>query len=85
MNFRGDEGMSNIQKCYTDKVKVDAEKTACFCLTYAEWNKLKKKVDAEFDNGFGSYKECRFYVFPKELDFECHCILNRERNAQRGG
>lgn len=71
--------MSDTQKCYTDKVSSKYEKTAFFSLSYREWNKLKRKVEKEFNNEYGSYEECRFYVLPGMLDFECHCALNRKR------
>lgn len=56
-------------------------------LSKRQWNSLKKKIDKEFDNDYGSYMEVRISAdsngkennLNRQIDVEGHCILDRKR------
>ena len=60
---------------------IETDKLDCsICINFRQWNQLKKKIDEEFDNEYGSCNEVRIYNDDEHtLNFEGHCYMNRKR------
>jgi len=61
------------------KVLYSKETSEPIYISYPQWKRLKKIIDNEFNNKYGSFKEVRIYPFDFELSIEGHVILNKRR------